>query len=51
MNRKRDPAPNFQVRDRVWLDLRNFKIDRPYKKLAKLHAKFTVMKVISGSAY
>ena len=50
-NRKRDPAPSFQVGDKVWLDLRNIKTDRPCKKLADKHAQFTVIKVISGSAY
>jgi len=50
-NRKRDPAPSFRVGDKVWLDLRNFKTDRPCKKLADKHAQFTVTKVISGSAY
>jgi len=50
-NRKRDPAPSFHVGDKVWLDLRNFKTDRPCKKLADKHAQFTVTKVISGSAY
>src|SRR5947207_996884 len=50
-NRKRDPAPSFRVGDKVWLDLRNFKTDRPCKKLAAKHAQFTVTKVISGSAY
>jgi hypothetical protein len=50
-DRKRDPAPTFQVGDRAWLDLRNVTTDRPKKKLAELHAQFTVTEVISGSAY
>src|SRR5579871_836630 len=39
-NRKRDPAPSFRVGDKVWLDLRNFKTDRPCRKLADKHAQF-----------
>jgi hypothetical protein len=46
-NRRRNPAPVFQRGDKVWLDLQNYKTDRPKKKLDILHAKYTVAKVIS----
>ena len=35
----------YKVRDKVWLHLKNITIDRLYKKLDWLHAKYTVMKV------
>jgi len=50
-NRKRDPAPTFRVGDKVWLDLRNIRIDRPKKKLAPLHAIYRVTEAISSHAY
>ncbi len=50
-DKKRDPAPTYHVGDRVWLDLTNIKTDRPKKKIAELHAQYTITEVISGSAY
>src|SRR5579871_2735205 len=50
-NRHRQPAPQFQVGDKVWLNLKNFKTDRPNKKLDWRHAKYTVTRVINSHAY
>ena len=50
-NRHRQPAAQFQVGDKVWLNLKNVKTDRPNKKLDWRHAKYTVTKVISSHAY
>jgi hypothetical protein len=50
-NRYRQPATQFKVGDRVWLNLKNVKTDRPSKKLDWQHAKYTVTKVISSHAY
>jgi hypothetical protein len=46
-NRRRNPAPIFRKGDKVWLDLRNYRTDRPKKKLDIRHAKYTVAEVIS----
>ena len=50
-NRRREPAPAFRVGDKVWLDLRNVKTQRPCKKLDARSAKYTITEAISGSAY
>jgi hypothetical protein len=50
-NRHRQPAAQFKVGDKVWLNLKNIKTDRPSKKLDWRHAKYTVTKVISSHAY
>jgi hypothetical protein len=46
-NRQRDAAERFQVSDKVWLNLRNFKTQRPTRKFDWLHAKYTVTAVIT----
>jgi len=46
-NRRRNPAPIFRVGDKVWLNLRNYKTERPKKKLDIRQAKYTVSEVIS----
>jgi predicted aspartyl protease/transposase InsO family protein len=46
-NRQRDAAERFQVGDKVWLNLRNFKTQRPTRKFDWLHAKYTVTAVIT----
>jgi hypothetical protein len=50
-NRKRTAAREYRVGDKVWLSLKNFNLDVPSKKLAWLHAKYTVTKVISSHVY
>ena len=50
-NRTRDPAPTFQPGDKVWLDLRNIKLDRPKRKIAEQHAIYTVQERINANAY
>ena len=50
-NQHRQPAERLRVGDRVWLNLKNVTIDRPYKKLDWKNAKYTVLKVISSHSY
>ena len=50
-NRYRQPAVQFRVGDKVWLNLKNIKTDRPSKKLDWRHAKYTVTKEISSYTY
>ena len=50
-NRRRDAAPEYQVGQKVWLDLRNIRTERPSKKLGSRQAKFTVLKRIGSHAY
>lgn len=42
-NRTRQAAPIYKKGDKVWLNLRNVKSIRPYKKLDWLHAQYTVV--------
>lgn len=44
-NRNRQPAPVYKEHDRVWLNLRNVRTQRPSKKLDWLHAKYEVLEV------
>jgi len=46
-NKTRTPAPVYQEGDKVWLDLRNYKTNRPKRSLNAKHAKYTVAKVLS----
>ena len=51
-NRKRQPAPRYQLGDRVWLSTKNLQTERPSKKLDhKQIGPFRVRKVIGTSAY
>jgi hypothetical protein len=50
-NQYRDAAPNYKVGDKVWLDLRNIRTDRPSKKLDNRNAKFTVLEKVGSHAY
>jgi hypothetical protein len=50
-NRKRDQAPEFKVRDKVWLNLQNIRIDRPTKKLDAKYAKYTVVEAIGSHSF
>ena len=44
-NRHRQAAPVYKQGDRVWLNLRNVRSQRPSKKLDWLHARYTVEEV------
>lgn len=46
-NRGRQQAEIFREGDCVWLNLKNISTPRPSKKLAWLHAKYRVLKIIS----
>jgi hypothetical protein len=50
-NRYRQPAASFRVGDKVWLNLKNIKTDRPSKKLDNKNAKFTVIGIVNSHAY
>jgi hypothetical protein len=50
-NRSRNIAPAYKVGDKVYLNLRNIRTDRPSKKLDSRAAKFTVTEVVGPSAY
>lgn len=49
-NRHRDPAPEYQEGDHVWLKLKNINTDRPSKKLDWKNAKYHVQEVIGSHA-
>ena len=49
-NKSRTPAPIYKVGDKVWLDLRNYKTNRPKRSLDRKHAKYTVSEVLSPVA-
>ena len=50
-NRRRRQAPAFQVGDKVWLNLKNIRTDRPSRTLDVRNAKYTVTKVIGSHSY
>lgn len=50
-NRHRQLAPHYRAGDRVWLDLRNIRTDRPSKKLDARNAKYEVVEKVSPYAY
>lgn len=50
-NQARQVAEQFQVRDKVWLRLKNVKTTRSSKKLDCLNAKYEIIEVISSHAY
>lgn len=50
-NRRRSAAPEYRVGEKVWLDLRNIRTERPSKKLGSRQAKFTVLEKIGSHAY
>lgn len=50
-NRRRDAGQDYRVGDKVWLDLRNIRTERPSKKLDAKHAKFTVLEKVGSHAY
>lgn len=50
-NRTREPPTQYSVGDKVWLDLRHIKTNRPCKKLDARSAKYTILKRIGSHAY
>jgi len=50
-NQHRDPAENFRVGDKVWLDLKNIRTQRPSRKFDWLHVKYTIIEVMSSHSY
>ena len=50
-NKTRGQSVSYKVGDKVWLNLKNVRTDRPSKKLDAKHAKFTITEVISSHAY
>ena len=51
-NRKRQPAPAYQVGDSVWLDARNIRTKRQSKKLDwKNLGPYKISKIVSSHAY
>lgn len=49
-NRSRQVAEQFRVGDKVWLQLKHIKTNRPSKKLDWLNAKYTVTELIGSHA-
>ncbi|THC87386.1 hypothetical protein EYZ11_013167 [Aspergillus tanneri] len=50
-NRHRTSAPAYRVGDKVWLDLRNIRTERPSKKLDIRNAKYTIIEKVGSHAY
>ena len=51
-DKHRDPAPAYQVGDKVWLDMRNVRLPEGRKrKFTRLHEQFKVIAVIGNNAY
>lgn len=50
-NQGHDPSFRFQVGDKVWLNLKNVRTERPMKKLDWIHSKHTVTEVIGTHNY
>lgn len=50
-NRYRNPSPAYKVGDKVWLNLKNIKTDRPNRKLDDRSAKFIVTEVVGPHSY
>ena len=50
-NWTRDAAPQYQMGDKVWLDLHHYSTDHPSKKLDAKNGRFTVTQVVSPHAY
>jgi len=50
-NKSRQPLPNYQTSDRVWLSLKNIHTQRPSKKLNDKNALCTVVRRIGRDSY
>ena len=49
-NKNRQPADQFHIGDKVWLNLRNIIMNRPCKKLDWRNAKYTVTELVGSHA-
>ena len=49
-NKIRTDAVNFRVGDKVWLDLRHVRTERPAKKLDAKYAKYTITELVGSHA-
>lgn len=49
-NRRRSPAPEYRIGDKVWLHLKNIRTIRPCRKLDWKNAKYTVQEVVGTHA-
>lgn len=50
-NQKRDPVERYKAGDKVWLDIRNIKLDPGRKrKLCEQHRQFTVIEPVGANA-
>ena len=47
-NRRQQTGEALYIGDKVWLNIKNIKIDRPAKKLDWLHYKYTVVETIGS---
>jgi hypothetical protein len=50
-NRHRSVSPSYKVGDKVWLNLKNIRTDRPSKKLEDRATKFTITEVVGPYSY
>jgi len=50
-NRRRETPLEYKVGQKVWLDLRNIRTERPSKKLDARHAKYTILEKVGSHAY
>ena len=50
-DKHRHPQPAYQVGDKVWLNLRNWRTGQPSKKLDDVAAKFEITEVLSPLSY
>jgi transposase InsO family protein/predicted aspartyl protease len=50
-NRRRSQAPSFNPGDKVWLDLKNIRTNRPTKKLDAKYAKYTVLEAVGSHSF
>ena len=50
-NKSRQQSTQFRVGNKVWLNLKNIRTDRPSKKFDAKNAKFIVTKVIGSYSY
>lgn len=52
VNRKKTPAPAYQVGDRIFVDVQNLCSEQPFKKLDfKLYGPYSIVKLINPYAF